>query len=510
MPRMDLYQPAVIRTWKQSRSRLPLEQWIKIVGRQLPQFATDDDIYRAIPLCVKIAGNLGNANGNVSMSINGVTDKQWYNKLCSALTEMTGKSNIKVVNYLGEDISNFSHHDLRNAGELDVIDAKTGKEIRLAAPVEPPKYMSNNKIGELRTWWESHRDKLASLVADQLKGKTMAEIAAATVENGPIQKALDTYLEKSGLHNMSWTKFASTYAQSASRVCDVKSLSNGLLHTVRAALKANEPQIRALHAQMTIASSAPDAASLWSTPAGTGDDCTIYRDIAEDAMYNPLVGRNVVNAIAYPIGNHCKYHKKPHKHQKSSRLLRGAVGPHPLNDFYNKYYVGRYDKLPGHVLQRYNSNTEVASSYAGDLAETMKVFHMLTGRHLAPSSKSTLPPLVPANASIGGPIGMPKLIPIGDDLSDDEEVAPVGNRVLPKLIPIGDAPVGNRVLPKLIPIGDDLSDDEEVAPVGNRVLPKLVPINAPVLPKLVPIGKALPKLVPIADNYGMPDLDAFL
>merc|ERR1712093_188177 len=401
-----MYKPAFIHAYKSSKSSLPINVWARAVGRRLPQFRNETDIYSPVPLHVKIAGNLNDSNGTVRLSVM-PTDSKWYEKLTDALAEMTGKRNVEVVSYLGKNIQDMSPEQLMAVGECDLVDKTSGTLVRLASIVPPPLHMSTNKQADLKQWWNNQRSPLAKTIATQLKGMSMAEIAQATLASGPIQQTIEAYLKRNTPHNLEWDKFLSAYGNSGTT--DAQSISAKLLDAVRQSLVANEKQIRTHEA--TIGTEA----SLWKDKKATTsrykDDFTLYRDIIEDAMYHPLVGQEMVHAVLYGTQTIACHNKKKKKKKKAKKMVMDNT-EHPINAYYKDYHYKVHGKLPGHRIAQLNVGEQAFGAYGGSPQRAVDMFNLFSGRAIRPMRPS------PSVVSMGQAVeyatkySMPRLVPI--------------------------------------------------------------------------------------------------
>jgi hypothetical protein len=385
-----MYKPSFVYAHQASKSTLPIDVWCEVVGKKLPQFQSEEDIYSPVPIYVKIAGGINQPNGTIKLSVS-PTNKDWYKNLIGALSEITKVKNLSVVNMEGKCISSYNTRALMCVGECDLLNER-GKPVRLEHVVAPPLKLSTNKISELKEWWDVNGEKMAKSVAQHMKGLSMAEIAAATTINGPVHQIIEQHIKHNTLHNMDWETFADTYGNSRTSLAHI---SQKLLGAVRTALQANEHQVRNYHATEGIGSEA----SLWKRDGNASakqpgalksrykDDFTLYRDIVEDAMYNPLVKQEMVQSILYgtkpaatiDCGSCSKGKKKKEKKPIESEI-------HPLQLYYQKHHYLIHGKLPGHVIHQYNKNlgNSVDKTFPGDATKTIDLFNLYTARAVEP------------------------------------------------------------------------------------------------------------------------------
>jgi hypothetical protein len=527
----EMYRPEFIHAYNLSRSKLPIDSWAQIIGKNLPQFSSASSIYNPITIQVKMAGETNSPTGAVKMSVD-ATDANWYSKLLNVLESMTNKKISSVVNYLGNSIESLSPADLAKVGECDLIDSNKKTPLRLAEPVQPPMYMSHNKLGHLKKWWEEKRDGLAQKIAADLKGLNMSEIAAATKLDGPVQTTISKYLERNTLDGLTWNEFAKTYGNG---MTDLTEMSKKLLDAVRAGLIANETQIRNYHANVG------SEAALWRNPTSQvqtkyKDDQVMFQDILEDVMYHPLVGKEMVQGVLYGIeskmGTKTRGQSKPRGDTRAKNL---DDSKHPIQSYYQDYHFPIHGKLPGHVMTKYNKNAGlIASNYPGDKKRAFDMFNLFSGRTIDCGCGKKKKEMKKKPEEMKERIGtqMPKLIPIGGEAQERRmpKLIPIGGEMkeerMPKLIPIG-GEAQERRMPKLIPIGGEMKEERmpqmpKLIPIGGEAkeermpqMPKLIPIGGevkPQMPKLIPIGgktqerigTQMPKLIPINGKSQVP------
>jgi hypothetical protein len=493
-----MYRKEFKNAWQSSRSRMSIDVWAKAVGSKLPAFSHPEDIYAPVMLDIKVAGGINDSNGTVKLSV-APTDTEWYPKLIEGLEEMTGKRNLAAVNYLGEPIKGMNAEQLTNVGEVDIIDTKSQRLVRLEKVVPPPMHMSTEKAPVVKQWWDTHRDKLVKVVAKSLENLTMDEIAANTMKGGPLQNTIEKYI-RSSVEDGDWDRFIATYgmdnvAKNANPKETSTFIAKGLLHSIRVALKANQTVIKDHRANVAIGASD----GLWSNASATTttpiDSFSMFRNIVEDALHNPRIGSHMVDAILHGyervgvIANRLPQRVHCTKSKISSEV-------HPVATYYSKIHYPAHGKLPGHVMDKYNQNKVQSTAYPGDAKVAFNIYNMLTG-------KTVLPPLVPAGTvgtkmpvlvPIGSNAKLPELIPIDERMPTLEDFLPTR---MPPLVPAGTAgtigsSVSKRAMPPLVPIGSSVS---------KRGMPPLVPAGTEAYPEL---GE------PIWSMDNMPQLEDFL
>lgn len=364
-----MYKASFIEAHKRSRSKLPIHIWHQAVGKNLPQFQTDEDIYLPVPIYVKISGGINDPNGTVRLSVC-PTNPNWYRDLTDALSDMTQIQDVDVINMEGKCISNLDTQTLFVAGECDVVNKRTGKVIRLPSVVEPPARMATNKAETLKKWWESTSENISREVAQALSGKNMIEIEAASDQGGAIHETL-----KASLGKCTSDDFFEIYGSGIPRT-SADELSDKLLGAICDSLVANEEQITKYHAASSSNKTLWRKKETENVRSAYLDDFTMYRDFIDDAIIRPDVSRNIIHSILFG--------KKRISSSSLSEPKKEIIVSdyHPLENFYKVHYYNTYGKLPGHVVNAYNKNigsNMQAKTFPGDADEAFCVFHMLSG-----------------------------------------------------------------------------------------------------------------------------------
>ncbi len=415
-----MFRPEILFCYNKSGSKLPLNTWVEVVGKNLPQFKNMNTLYRDIPIAV----SLSHSGEAVKLAVS-PDDANWYNKLVNVVQDMTGKRNIEIVNYLGNNIKDMTPKQLLQCSLCEVVDKQTKSPVRIASLVEPPKYMSSNKHAELKSWWTNNRENLAKDIANQLKSMTMDEIASATRANGPVQQTIEQFLERNTLDDATWQEFTSTYGSGKMEASD---MAKKLLESVKLGLRANERVIRDFHAANAVGASALWSKSHNTTASKYKDDFTLYRDIMEDVVYKPDVSSNVVNGILYG---------KSEQQQPIARKITSSSSINPIQMFYKEYYYPIHGKMPSHIMDDYIGNKS-SNGYPGDPKRAFDMFNLFSGKtidcgcsgkkkktkknepmpleshmrhkskkHSMEEVKMSLPPLVPIASA-----ALPPLVPI--------------------------------------------------------------------------------------------------
>lgn len=444
-----MYTPQLLQSYKSSKSNLPLSTWVNIIGKNLPQFKNEENIFNPVPIPVRLAEG---SNGSVLISV-APSNQDWYKTVTGALEKMTGRRNISIVNYVGEPIKYMSMAKLAHVGECNVIDTTTGKSVRLPKIVPPPLELSTNKVAQLKDWWNSNREELSASIASNLKGLNMAEIAKATSPNGSVFKTINNYISNHTIKNLEWSEFTRTFGKSV----DSEHLAEFILGAVKNSLTANEKQIRNYHATEGI------EASLWKKVT-TGknkykDDFTMYQDIVDDAIFHTMVGQKVIQSIVYGVEK---------KTTPLKRVTKEAAF-HPVDTYYKEHHYPVHGKLPGHVIESYNKTFgKVETKYTGNPEKAIQMFNLYVGNSVigCKNKKKKMPGLIPVESQIGNQFGshLPELVPIGGDSQFE-------SHRLPELVPIGSSAT-HFELPELVPIGSQQSYG------GRGRLPELVPIGS--------------------------------
>ncbi len=488
----EMYTPTLLHTYRSSKSRLPITTWISAVAKNLPQFRDDASIFNAVPVNIKIAGSAAQSNGNVSVSV-AAFEPNWYQSLVASIAKMTNQpaERLSIVNYLGDSISSFTSAQLACIGECDIIDTVTKKPLRLPAVVAPPLNLATNKTTQLSEWWSSTREDLARQIATSFKGLSMAELANQTIDGGSTHQLIRSYLSGNTLHNLSWDAFASTYGKSAT--ASVDDIAASVLNGVKQALVSNQTQVRNFHA-------ISGEATLWKrgtgAPAQTKDEFTMYRDIVEDAMFHPMIGKAVIDSIMYGVvkkgqskpRTQLSYQQQssPMPQQQQQRILEESddeeerLPPkdkeeewnddldelaHPVTAYYQRFHQPVHGKVPYHHIEALNKGYgRVEAKYPGDAKKVMELFNLYSGRSVIGCDACSVKrkkkskqrreeaeepverKLVPISAAVGSP---KRLIPIDSvGFSLPPLVRLDNGRTLPPLIPIG----SNTATPKMPPL----------------------------------------------------------
>jgi len=463
-----MYKPLLIYKYEHSGTQLPIDLWVRVVGKKLPEFQDDNDIYCPIPIQIKMAGNLNDPTGSVRLSIS-PTSPKWYEELVNVVSDMVKEKNVQIVNYLGQSIKDLKPQQLVNVGECDIINPK-GKLVRIEKVVSPPLSMSSNKIGELRNWWKTN--KLSDKIALQLKGLNMHEIAVATKFGGGVQKTIKNYLESNTLHNLEWDQFLSTYGNGRT---SLDHLSNKLLDAVRQSLIANEEIIKTHNAIQSV-----DGNALWKkTPSNSvashyKDDYTLYRDIVEDAVFHPRVSQQLIQGILYGTTTN-QEQKKPVKAVEKNTF-------HPIRSYYHDIHYKIYGKLPGHFIETLNKKVE-GNNYPGNAETAMDMFHLFSGRSLVGNffNKKKKKKKSPSRSRSRSPIRR-----LRDWAKSKSRSRSTSKSPIRRLRDWARSKSRSRSRSK----SPDYNDDTDYTNSAIPPMPKLVPIDQE-LPKLVPIDQEL-------------------
>ncbi len=468
-----MFRPEILFCYNKSGSKLPLNTWVEVVGKNLPQFKNMNTLYRDIPIAV----SLSHSGEAVKLAVS-PDDANWYNKLVNVVQDMTGKRNIEIVNYLGTNIKDMTPKQLLQCSLCEVVDKQTKSPVRIASLVEPPKYMSSNKHAELKSWWTNNRENLAKEIANQLKSMTMDEIAAATRANGPVQQAIEQFLERNTLDDATWQEFTSTYGSGKMEASD---MAKKLLESVKLGLRANERVIRDFHAANAVGASALWSKSHNTTASKYKDDFTLYRDIMEDVVYKPDVSSNVVNGILYGKSER-------EQQQPIARKITSSVNP--IQMFYREYYYPIHGKMPSHIMDDYIGNKST-NNYPGDPKRAFDMFNLFSGKTIDCGCSGSKKKKQQQQQMEEVKMSLPPLVPIASHMrhkSKKHSMEDVKSS-LPPLVPIASA-----ALPPLVPIESHMhhkskSKKHSMEDVKSS-LPPLVPIASAALPPLVPIASA--------------------
>jgi len=485
MAEEQMYSPHFVQVYKTMNSSLPIKVWAEVIGKKLPYFKNNTNVYNTVPLNIKVSGGINDSDGNVMIQV-APTDSDWYSKLQSAVTDMTGQRNIDITTHVGACIKDFTFRQLCNTGELDIVKSN-GTIVRIQSSVPPPAHMSTTKLRTIHDWISSNQDPIASAVATSLSGQTMPEIGQSTLKDGPVQKLIEKELQKS---KDNFPEFLNTYAMdNVSRTAPgnkVSDLAKSILFHIREGLSANENQIRTFYALQ--ASKQTGDKPLWSQhTASIGekskyrDEHSLFLDIAEDAMYNPLLGKKLAHIVYRGNRTQTVRSRTTTRTKKIQQNIRNENQVHPLDQFYKQHYYQKFGKYPGHVMDRFNieNGLNTRNPYPGDPIAAKNAFLLFSGRHVTPiqTNKSELP----INRNVNQK-QKHTLVPINSDVKQRQKHT---------LVPI------NSELPKLVPINSELPSrparHDKVS--SKRTLPPLVPVNKNQKHTLVPINDSVPRNV---------------
>ena len=455
-----MYRPELRRAYKDSRSKLPIDVWVEVAAKHLPEFQTPDDIYAPVELAVKVAGGLNDPTGTVNLSVSCV-DENWYPKLLKSVGEMMKQPVKDIVDMTGKSIRSCTPAELARVGECDVV-ASPGGVLRLASPVQPPKHMVPNKMEELKSWWEGSRDRLADAVAKQLQDKNKHEIALMVAPDGPVHKTIQAHLEGNTPYGLKWNEFSATFGNGRASSED---LSLKLLDEVHKCLGANEEQIDSFRAHATV------GASIWKKSAATkyGNEMAMYRDILQDVVHHPLVSQAVVHAVAYGTRS-----KKTGPMSSVPQIAQAAY--HPLHAYYHLHHMHVHNKLPGHVLVSGSIAANADKPYRGSTKSAFDMFNLFIGNTIdcgvcgkkKPKAKkidAKIPPLVHVSTRYRSIEGHHAHKHSKDEHHHKHKHHDDIDSKLPPLIPIEGSlppliPIEAK-LPPLIPIGHEMDDDDD-------------------------------------------------
>lgn len=429
----ELYRPEFVATYRQFNSDLPIETWKEVIGKHLPMFASDNQIYQPAEVRIKLTRPLTDPTGTVKIEV-ALSDANWYDKLLGAVGEMVQRpaGQIEIVDDCGAYIDKLNQGQLSRAGDLCVIDAKSRKPVYVAAVTAPPKHMSADKEQDIMEWLHTKRQAIADVVVNELKDKhDMIAISTAVCKDGAVQHALATYFINSRPNGESWGQFLQTYAESdAVRALDpkdvAKQLARSFLVEVRKSLRASQNEIKAFYSnqQQKQQGKDGDEAKLWDDHirAAIGAEThyesalDMFNDVVDEAVHRPVLEAKVyyvVNQGQNLIAGHNngkwgygkkKKKKKKHKSAKARVLSSYYATPvsaktdtHPNDTYYHEVHYKQHGKLPGHVVRSFNKDFQAKSTkrvFPGDPIRAFALYHLFCGRAvLPPATPKAMPRL---------------------------------------------------------------------------------------------------------------------
>jgi hypothetical protein len=313
---------------------------------------------------------------------------------------------------------------------------------------------------------------------------------------------------------MNFQEFLRTYSGGDSRGTTLDGIAGQVLHSVRASLVANEKQVRDFHATEGTES------TLWKKGTTTNvsnpirerriDEYTMYKSIVEDAVFHPLVGRELIQSIMYGSGS--KPPNPPCLATSKSRPIGSSSLVTPTTttiDYYTQIHYPIHGKMPGHYMDNLNAPK---TQYRGtNIQDAIDAFHLFSGRavigcgtcgkkrqrrqrnydvdEMESQVLPPVPPLVPIATHIYEPPSGTDENRIDDLLifSDDENES-IRTRI--------DA----SAMPALVPI--DHRYGLQTKNIDSN-LPPLVPIArvSSSIPPLVPLSSAIPNRVPSINDF---------
>ena len=453
-----MYQPLFVQVYRQMGSDLPIGVWAEVVGRNLPMFKSDNQIYNPATVRVKMTKNVTDPEGTVQLDV-ALSDADWYGKLTSAIGKMMGcRTPIDLVDVTGKSIHGSSYAALNSAGDLDVVDRRTRQPVYVGKIVPPPREMASDKHVDIGEWFSGLRTKLCDVITDKLQGCDMVTLQTAVAQGGPVQRAIEQTITAS---QPDWSKFLQTYARdddarALSPVAVAKQLSRSVLTEVRKCLRANKKRINRFYAYKQ-----GSGEKLWDDKVASNvtrpvyqSDLEMFDDLVDDALSKSALAQKVYWTV------HAGTNVASSAKRTKSRPVLRDTGEHPLDWYYHQHHYKRFGKLPGHVVQSFNKNRGVnkRAPYPGDSIKAIAAFHLFSGRHQLPNER-------------------PGLIPLEESAHYERPIS-LGAE-MPRLVPIAGC-----AHPKLIPL-EDGGEMPRLVPIAGCAHPKLIPLEDGEMPRLV-------------------------
>jgi protein involved in ribonucleotide reduction len=444
------YQPFVKSLYANSHSKLPLDLWVHTIGVTMPM-VKPHELYEPVVLRVKTTGRIASPDGTVKHTIN-PEEPNWYKELCTDLAKVsftgTDAKHISLRTMENVDIASFTHSQLLVAGEIDVYDTRTGKQLLAATRKEPSSHLHGNKLDKLYHWTEDLHQEMAALMATELTGSVnVDELELRTQPNSSLHKKLVTLVNKS----MPSTSYGyDSVARAVPPGVIAERIATAALDQLCAGIEASGSKIIG-HFAATAAKVASNAAPGTRKPllqqyriaasASTSSftsDTQMYTNIAQKALAQGPHARSIVYMMYKPI--ECHHRNKGECKKKDKKNKKPEAVKSEAQQF--QLYSGRPVYMsPGAVPSSYRVQSELKPSVLPPLEPVA----------------SRLPPLEPVASRL------PPLEPVASRLPPLE---PVASR-LPPLEPIASR------LPPLEPIGHSTSSIS-----GRRPMPALVSSNA--------------------------------
>ena len=466
---------------------MKIDVWADVIGKQMQEFSSTRQVYKPATIIIRLTKKLNDPQGSVKIQVP-LTDSDWYPQLLKDVREMTNISRkIDIVNYAGEPIKDFSTRKITTSSEFNIVDKQTGKFIRVASAIEPPRKMSSKKTHYITEWWDGIKEDISSIIIDSLKKKNMTSIVSAVASDGDIQSRVNKCIMGSNPFGESWRDFLQTYAEdNVVRQLDPndvsKQITNIILEKIKNGLKSNQAQIGAYFSQVE-----SKQEKLWddnvSNESIYSNRHEMFQDIFEDTLHSNNLRKQVCQIVnnGRNVDRKLKSVNKRVQHQRQAR----PNAPHPLTSYYHEHHYDTFGKMPGHVINEFNKNynkNKVDAKYPGDPKDAQNMFLLYSGR-FRDTSNNNMPELE-LYSDIDSK--MPELIPAKRENIDNKmpRLIPIDSK-MPELVPAKSQTIDIK-MPQLIPIDDKMPELVETKRKG-----RLIPIKRNIGQKKVFVDKYL-------------------
>lgn len=440
------YQPLVKHMYKQSHSKTPMDMWVHAVGVNMPLIKTSE-LYDPVVLRVKTTGRIASPDGTVKHVIN-PEEPNWYHELCADLAKVAFGLSVGDAKHLSlrdmenQDIAKFSHAQLLVAGEIDVYDTRTGKQLLATERRQPSAQLHSNKLSKLYEWSEDLNHQMAAIIASKLAGSAnIEELEMRTQPGGELHKALITAVKNSSALTSLYG--VNHVARSVPDQVVAERIATAALDQMCAGIDANGTKIIG-HFANKVATSAVgnserkpllqqyrSAAAIGANATAAGQqfatDAQLYSHIASKALTQGPYTRKLVYMVYKPI--ECHHTTHGHAGKKGKKHAEKKLADYVKSDAQHfQLYSGRPIYMSPIKQQAVAEKQMPATNYQ-------------VREHIG----KALPALEPVGTKMGSFKDLPPLEPVGTNMRSFKD--------LPPLEPVG-APLRSskptRAMPALV------------------------------------------------------------
>lgn len=258
-----------------------------------------------------------------------VGDDGWYEDLQSVIGGMVECSTVDIVDYTGTCIKTYDSKKLCGVGELDIVNTRTGKIIRVPNVVKPPLRMSANKPLCISNWYKNKRRSICNAVIDNIECNSLGGISGALQTKGTVFKAICSEIKSDN-----WKDFSADVARTqAVRGLGANAIAERVASLlwggIRAEMKSHQSEITAHVSNMD---------SMWKTDKKINESKfenkeKLFLHIVNNAVYDDALIRHVCVAIniGEGVANKARKPIKPVKNAaKIDAAFRMFSGRHQL------------------------------------------------------------------------------------------------------------------------------------------------------------------------------------